>query len=600
MDLCIKVLTWALCAVLGGLWAWSSPVEAAVDILTSRNDAARTGANIQETILTTTNVSSERFGWLFAYGVEGNIYGQPLVVNGIRTALGIRNVVYIVTTNNVVYAFDADSNAANGGLIWTRRFVNPRTTLRAGLTEIPYDDELVIPVPSGMSTRIGPIAFDDSTHFYKGTTFQGNIGIVGTPVISLSRRTMYFVARTKENSEYVQTLHALSIDDGSERPGSPRQIARDSNPASFAAVQNQRAGLALSNDKYLFIAWGSPGGRENNGSFNGYIMTFDASTLERVSCFTTATENIRGTGIWQAGRAPVIGTNGDAYFFTGNGWDKKDKEPSQQAKDTPSNMCGKPFSGGGDYRNSLIALDVAGRLRQHVPVVAEPDLLNYCDLDLGGSGPLLVPGTTMLIGGGKQGFLHVFDVGPHGKYAEIQESIKLYDGATERLSECHAAGTAHQGKHHVMSGPVYWSSASKGPLIYVTTENGKIRAYPLTITGRRVNPQAISETQRVFVKHPGAILSLSANGGKAGTGILWAVHADRTESTPGNEFTHKVKGVLRAYDAEDLSRELWNSNMVWRDALGDFAKFTPVTVANGKVYVPTFSGKLLVYGLREH
>src|SRR5580704_8306753 len=87
VGLCVGVLTWALCTALGP-GAWSSPVEAAVDILTSRNDAARTGANVQETILTTYNVSSERFGLRFAYGVEGNIYGQPLVVNGIRTALG--------------------------------------------------------------------------------------------------------------------------------------------------------------------------------------------------------------------------------------------------------------------------------------------------------------------------------------------------------------------------------------------------------------------------------------------------------------------------------------------------------------------------------
>lgn len=502
-----------------------------------------------------------------------------------------------------MYAFDADSNAANGGLIWTRRFVHPRTTRTTGLTGIPYDDELVIPVPSGISNPIGPIAFDDPTHFDRGTTFQGNIGIVGTPVISLSRRTIYFVARTKEKSEYVQTLHALSIEDGSERPGSPHEIARGSNHPSFASVQNQRAGLALSNDKDLFIAWGSPGGRENNGTFNGYIMTFNASTLERVGCFTTASENIRGAGIWQAGRAPVIGANGDAYFFTGNGWDKNDDKPvnhEHKAKDTPPNVCGKPFLGEGDNRNSLIALDGEGRLQQHVPVIAEPDLLNYCDMDLSGSGPLLVPGTTMLIGGGKQGFLHVFDVGPHGKYVEIQKSFKLYDGATEQLSECHPHKKVgrHQGKNHVMSGPVYWSSASKGPLIYVTTESGKIRAYPVSITERHVNPQPISETQRVFLKHPGAILSLSANGAKPGTGILWAVHADRTESTPGSEFTDKFRGVLRAYDAEDLSRCLWNSKGDLRHALGDFAKFTPVTVANGKVYVPTFSGKLSVYGLR--
>src|SRR6185295_7993441 len=92
---------------------------------------------------------------------------------------------------------------------------------------------------------------------------------------------------------------------------------------------------------------------------------------------------------------------------------------------------------------------------------------------------------------------------------------------------------------------------------------------------------------------PGGMLSLSSNGGTQGTGILWAAL-----SNAGDANHTPQPGILRAYDAGNVTRELWNSQqMATRDALGNFSKFSPPTVANGKVFVPTLSNKLVVYGL---
>jgi len=91
---------------------------------------------------------------------------------------------------------------------------------------------------------------------------------------------------------------------------------------------------------------------------------------------------------------------------------------------------------------------------------------------------------------------------------------------------------------------------------------------------------------------PGGMLSISANGSEAGSGIVWA-------SLPlqGDANQHVVPGILRAFDAENVARELWNSHQnAGRDEVGNFAKFCPPTVADGKVYLGTFSGKLNVYG----
>jgi hypothetical protein len=89
------------------------------------------------------------------------------------------------------------------------------------------------------------------------------------------------------------------------------------------------------------------------------------------------------------------------------------------------------------------------------------------------------------------------------------------------------------------------------------------------------------------------MMSLSANGSAAGTGILWATH-----SAGGDPNQQVVPGIIRAFDASDATRELWNSGQnAGRDGLGSFSKFSSPTIANGKVYVSTFSNKLVAYGL---
>jgi hypothetical protein len=160
-----------------------------------------------------------------------------------------------------------------------------------------------------------------------------------------------------------------------------------------------------------------------------------------------------------------------------------------------------------------------------------------------------------------------------------------------------------------MSGPVYWDSALKGKLIYVSAENDPIKAFRFE-SGQLWVPYDDDlsipikdlpidmRTSKIVVGHPGANLSLSAHRNIDGTGILWAAHT-LPHSGQQDFFRSSMAGILRAYDAQNLSHELWNSEMCPDDELGKFPKFTPPTVANGKVYMATFSGKLMVYGLRS-
>ena len=99
---------------------------------------------------------------------------------------------------------------------------------------------------------------------------------------------------------------------------------------------------------------------------------------------------------------------------------------------------------------------------------------------------------------------------------------------------------------------------------------------------------------------PGGFLSLSANGNQAGTGIIWALHPVSVEGSPTNAAAsgQRVRGILQAFDATDVSRELYDTRMNPDcDDVGNFAKFNVPMVANGNVYVATMSKKIVVYGL---
>src|SRR5262249_55320389 len=166
------------------------PTWAQINITTQRYDNARTGANLSETILNTSNVSSSQFGKLYSYTVDGSVQASSLYISNLAIpGRGTRNVLFVVTMNDVVYALDADSNATNGGILWKVDFRNP-------------------------GAGVGPIPIVDIVN-NNGLNIVGNVGIESTPVIDTGSNTMYLVARTKEVSgsvtNYIARLHALDI-----------------------------------------------------------------------------------------------------------------------------------------------------------------------------------------------------------------------------------------------------------------------------------------------------------------------------------------------------------------------------------------------------
>jgi len=517
----------------------ATPAAAQIDILTNRYDPQRTGANLSESALTSANVNVNRFGKLYAYPVDGAVYAQPLYVRGVVINGAPRNVLYVATMNDKVYAFDADVASANP--LWMRDFTDPPTVVPVPISDIVAGNLNII----------------------------GNVGITGTPVIDRGSGKLYLVARTKENGGYVQRLHALDIATGADRAGSPVTIEGSvSGNAPDAANgpdglivafdpkrQNQRAGLALTHGVVL-VAWSS---HEDAYPYHGWMMAFDATTLARIGIFAV-TPDAYGGGVWQGGRAPTIDSAGNAYFATGNGkWDG-----SRNFGDTLLRFSAS--------RTTLALVD-------YFTPGNEADL-NIGDDDLSGSGFTLLPGpngTELLLGGGKGGILYLLDAGKNlgGKAAndaQILQKIPVNGG-------------------HVMGGPVFWKSPTSGTLVYNWAEDDVLKAYQQLASGKLVTSPYM-EGQVVSPGHPGGSLTVSANGSSAGTGIIWASMPTSQDGIHG-----LVDGMLRAYDAETL-REVWSSEQnPARDRVGTLVKFVPPVVVNGRVYLPNQNNQVLVFGL---
>jgi hypothetical protein len=521
---------------------------AQINITTQRYDNSRTGANLNETVLTTSNVNSAQFGKLYSYVVDGSVQASPLYVSNLAIpGRGTRNVLFVVTMNDVVYAFDADSNATNGGILWQVDFRNPS----AGVTPIPITD-----IVNNNSLNI-----------------VGNVGIESTPVIDLSSNTMYLVARTKEVSgaitNYVARLHALDITTGAEKLGGPVVIhgsvpgngqGSSSGTLTFdPLIHNQRTSLALANGLVVF-SWAS---HEDEFAWHGWVFAYNATTLQQSSVFCTTPNGLNG-GIWMSGRAPAVDSAGNLYYASGNGdWD-----------------------GSSSFGDSVMKLATTGGALSLVDYFTPDDYatLQANDLDLGSSGPLLIPGTNLLIHGGKTATFYVMSSANLGHEKAGNNQIVQHFSTT---------GTV------ISSGPVFWNrTTDAGPTLYVWIENTTLQAFQFN--GSSFNPTPISQSTIVAPAGRSAgVLTLSANGSTSGSGIIWS---SMPISEDGDHGEHA--GLLRAFDANNLSTELWNSEInSARDALGIWPKFSSPTVVNGRVYMASFPSDgvsttaISVYGL---
>ena len=392
------------------------------------------------------------------------------------------------------------------------------------------------------------------------TSLPVEVGIISTPAIDAATGVMYVCNKDYFNSKQVFHLHAIDIATGAEKTGSPIAIAAtvngtgDGNDGAghvpfFTDRQNQRAAVTLANGN-IYLAFGA---YEDRDPFHGWVLSYNAATLQQNGVHN-CTPGGREGGIWMSGEGLAVDSAGNLYYSGGNG----------------------TYNGTADFGMAIMKLAPdTSRMDWFAP--ANYDYLNSIDFDLGTSGCLLMPGTNYLISGGKAGTIYVIN----------PNNMTHFNAGNDQIIQEFQACVGH-----IHDSMAFWNSPVNGPTLYVWGERDVFKAFKYTGTAFNTTPQSQSAMQVFpgYANGPG--VSVSANGAQNGTGVVWA-----TLPTDADAVQQHAHGILRAFDADDLKKELYNSSISAGDDTGNWAKFCPPVIVNGKVYIASFSNKLQVYGL---
>ncbi len=436
-----------------------------IDVVTHHYDISRSGVNANESLLTTANVNSTSFGKLGEFTVDGQIDGQALYLHQLSIpGQGTKNVLYVATENDSVYALDADSiTGTSATVLWKTSVVG------SGETPAPLSS-----MPCG---NINPN------------------GVTATPVIDRTRNAIYVVAMSKDASNHIiDRLHALDLTTGLELFGGPTTItatypgtggnSQNGTVAFDTTVQHERAAL-LESGNTIYMSWSGLDG--DCGKYSAWVMAYSADTLAQSSVIDLVPNN-DGAGIWMGGGGPAADASGDVYVTTGNGFG-----------DTPGTNS--------SYGNSLVKLSGSGALSvvdYFTPFNTISD--DNADLDLASAAPLLLPDLVdansitrhLAIAAGKDTQLYVASRDNMGQFNAMQNNIFQEFTLSPNMN---------------FSSPVYFNGT-----VYICPSGQPVKAFPVTNALLATTPSTQSAHQ---FSGTGAVVSVSANG--TSDGIVWAL-----------------------------------------------------------------------------
>jgi hypothetical protein len=577
--------------VLTGLLVSASLLQA-VDIWTVGVNNTRQGWNRFETVLTPATVP--KLKKIREFAVDEKIDVSPLIVG---------DKMYVFTMTNTAFVFD----------------VNTGAELRRRQLAAPFDPaDIANPPGLGM----------DLHNIYR------KWGITATPVIDVATNTIYVTTFGKPNAGSLNTerdnmlwiLDATTLADKQQ----PVLIAGNADNGGggisngfTTPYQKLRSGLGLLTDaggnKAIIISF-SINGEKPQGPGHGFVVAYDVRGLNREAGFTptpaiwNVTPGGGAGGIWMSGSGPAIDGE-DIYLATGNGMDPGTKPDNfgecfvklRYTAGVANMDGGKP---------KLVVADFWGAFSDF----GRADE----DQDLGAAGVVLVPERGNLIGGGKDGIIYNLDKNNLGKttwdpqfnlpfvasYLPDQPNGEAGMPTTTPANPNWPivnrdrnlpAQTPTRKSHHIHGTPVYLERATTA-ILFLWGENERLKAYNMNLATRRITGFRAEGTQFASGNMPapggmpGGRLVVSSNGTMPNTSVIWGVYPIQ-----GNANAEVVDGALVAYDATTVVngklKQLFHSDANAANKMGKFAKYATPVVANGKVYVATFSNKVVQYGL---
>jgi len=517
--------------------------------LTYHYDNARDGANTNERVLTPANVNTNAFFKLFTCPVDAEVYAEPLYMANVAiTGQGTHDVVFVATENNSIYAFDADSNlGTNAGLLWRTNLGTAATSVLFG---IRYHHNVLNPL----------------------------LGITGTPVIDPGSGTLYVDVLTTpvpDTTNAQHHVHALNIANGTEQPYSPVLVTASVPGAGVdssngvvrfnANQEDSRPALTLVGGT-LYVSFGSFG---DTDPFHGWVIGFNATNLQQLTNYTfnttpNATYSAFGTNageaaLWGGGAGLCVDAGSNLYFETANG--------SFSAS-----------TNGGDYGDSFVKLATSNQFA--VADYFSPSnqaSMAVADADLGSGGAMLLPDSAgsaahphLLIGAGKEGTLYLVDRDNMGHFSTVTNHIV-------------------QEAYGVIVGGSFGTPAYFNHWIYYQGAGDVMKAF--AITNGVMTSSPVSQST-VRISNLGYSPVITANG--TSNAIAWVVDGSAYKNSSSD--TSSGPAVLRAFNATNLSQELYDSSLKAGDNAPGTVKYPVPTVADGKVFVAGDYG-VAVYGL---
>src|SRR6266567_4462064 len=411
------------------------------DVVTHHYDVSRSGVNSTETLLTTSNVNSATFGKVGEFAVDGQIDGQALFLSQLAiSGQGNKNVLYVATENDTVYAVDAQSISGSSATILWKTSVLPQGESPADSASLPC----------------------------------GNIspnGITATPVIDRTRNAIYVEAMSKDSTGNIfHRLHALDLTNGKELFGGPTTITAtypgtggnsSGGVVTFdPRVQHDRAAL-LESGNAIYTAWSGLWG--DCGPYSAWVIAFDAGTLKQTGAIDLVPNN-SGGGRWMGGGGPAADASGNVYVISGNGFG-----------DTP---------GMNSYGNSFVRLSTSAGLTvgdYFTPFNTLSE--DGSDADFGSAGPLLLPDVVdassmtrhLAVGAGKDGNLYVVNRDNMGQFNNTKNNT--YQQFQLSSSENHSL-------------PVLFNNT-----VYICPENNTLKAFPVSKALLATSPSSQSAHQ---------------------------------------------------------------------------------------------------------
>jgi outer membrane protein assembly factor BamB len=414
------------------------------DVITQRYNNLRTGATIERGF-NQASVSDGRFGLLRKLPVDGHVLSQPLYMESVPFERGRRSALFVATSTNWIYAFDANTFEQ----LWARqisppyRIDDPWTKNTRGNKQCPE-----IMVNTEQDDR-SPKKFVV-------------MGIESTPVIDPKSNRMIVSYRSAAGAPGgMQRIAAIDIRTGAtlvDPQGLPLDREVTSNPI-WNRLHRGRASLLL-DDGFVFVSFSARCENHNaelgfDKSYQGWIYSFDAHTLAFAGRYRTtespsgapagdpSNDSVDGGGIWQASTGPAADGKGNVYFGTGNAY-RTSLPPDANGKNLSSSVVRLHVMERQSSRpgSRAVTLEAADWFTPYRKVWQDS-----VDLDLGSGGVMLIPNTHYLVQGGKEGILYLLDRNNLGKFDDTPPFVR---GSVEKKTTADPLGRDDSARDHAI------------------------------------------------------------------------------------------------------------------------------------------------------